>query len=126
MRLVPVLALVLAVLAGCDSAVVTPPAGPESLRVDFQTVFDDDRVRVELDGALVFDGRVTTDGALSLAESVDLSIPEGAHDLRVEVGGASAEAAFVAGDIVFVAVGYDPETRDVSLDLRSELFCCYL
>ena len=125
MRL-PLIAAALSLLAGCDSADPTAPLGPESLTVDFTTHFDDDLVRVNLDGVLIYEERLTTADVLSLAERAAFSIPEGEHRIRIEVEGrASAAATFEAGQTVFIGVRYDPEMRAVDLVPSAEVFCCY-
>lgn len=113
-------------LAGCDSAGPVAPSGSESLTVDLRTNFDNDLVRVKLDGALIYEGRVTTNLSQGLAERATFSVSEGEHHIRVEVGGrASAAATFEAGTAVFVGVSYNPELRDIDLDVSDEIFCCY-
>ena len=101
------------------------PSGPESLTVDFTTRFNDDLVRVELDGVLIYEERLTTTDVLSLAERVAFSIPEGEHRIRVEVAGRASAATFEAGETVFVGIRYDPGARSVDLALSDEVFCCY-
>lgn len=115
----------LSLLAACDSVGPAAPSGPESLTVDFTTHFDDDLVRVELDGVLIYEERLTTADVLSLAERVVFSIPEGEHRIRIEVAGQASAATFEAGQIVFIGVGYDPEEQDVELVPSDEVFCCY-
>lgn len=119
------LTVALLALSGCDSADPVAPSGPASLTVDFTTQFDDDLVRVELDDALIYEERLTTNDVLGLAERATFSIPDGRHRVRVEVAGRAESATFEAGATVFVGVSYDSGQRAAALALSDDVFCCY-
>ena len=118
MRLATLLALLL-VLPACDAAGFWETQERVPLRVDIQSEFADDRVRLEVGGVPVFDDRVTTEAVLSLAEIVRSNVPPGRTTLTVLVNG-EAETALeldpASGEVV--AVRFDGSA--VSAELLDE------
>ena len=107
MRLATLLSLLL-VLPACDAGGFWETAERVPLRIDVQTQFDDDRVRLEVGGVPVYDDRVTTEATLSLAEIVRTNVPPGATTLAVTVnGGPSAALELDPADGGVVAVSFD-------------------
>ena len=106
MRLATLLALLLTPLA-CDGAAwETTDRVP--LRIDIQSQFDDDRVRVEIGGVPVFDDRVTTMSARRLARVVEASVPPGETAIRATVNeGPSVRLDLDPAALGGVAVGFD-------------------
>jgi len=122
-RYFPLLLACCIVLAGCDSADLEAPSGPEAVRIDLQWNFEDDFVEIELDGDLVFAERVTTNDLLSLAKIVDYSLPAGEHTVHAVVNGRyHAAAQFVAGSIAVVAIRFDGGRKEVEIELSEEPF----
>ncbi len=111
-RLVALVAL-LGLATGCH--LLSPDAEGEiacatcrhAFEVHLNNGFDDDRVRVEIDGQTVFDERVTTDDVWSLAEVLKLQRPEGTHHIRAVVNGSEEGAAsFELDRELFIHVRY--------------------
>lgn len=112
MRLATLFALLL-VLPACDGAAWETDERV-ALRVDIQSQFDDDRVRVEVGGVPVFDGRVTTEDVLSLAEIVEAQVPPGETTLRATVNGAArAEVTLDPAALGGVAIGFDGQSVSI-------------
>lgn len=118
MRLATLLTLLL-VLPACDATGFWETTERVPLRVDIQTQFADDRVRLEVGGVPIFDDRVTTEDVLSLAEIVRSNVPPGPTTLVVRVNGGPEGTLDLdpSGDGV-VAVGFDGS--DVSVVLLEE------
>ena len=82
----------------------------QAFEVHLQSSFDQDHVRVELDGRTVFDGRVTTAHVAGLAERIELERPTGTHRIRVTVNDLEAvEKRFKLDERLTVAVQYYAE-----------------
>ena len=117
MRLATLLVLLLA-LPACDGA-AWETDDRVALRVDIQSQFDDDRVRVEVGGVPVFDDRVTTEALLSLAKIVEADVPPGETTLEATVnGGPSATLSLDPAAPGVVVIGFDG--RDVSVGLAEQ------
>ena len=113
MRLVPLLALLLA-LPACDAAAFWETDERVPLRVDIQSQFADDRVRVEVGGVPVFDSRVTTEPLLGVAQIVETEVPPGRTPITVTVNGeAPTVVELDPADPAALAVGFDGETVSV-------------
>ena len=79
-----------ALVAGGCSEPGTPSespsdAAPAYASLDLQTDFRNDEVRITLDGKPVFDARVTTDPARSLASRIAITSSPGLHRVQAEV-----------------------------------------
>ena len=96
----------LAVVAGCGLL----GENRQAFEVHLQSSFEDDHVRVEIDGQVVFDGRVTTAHVAGLAERIKLERPTGRHRIRVIVNDLEAvEKRFRLNERLTVAVQYYAE-----------------
>lgn len=105
-------ALALLVLgAGCELLPVNSSSpNAQAFEVHLQNNFDEDRVRVEIDGEVVFNDRVSTDYLWSLAEVVVLKAPEGKRRLRVVVNGSEeGKAQFNLDKKLYIGVRYYKE-----------------
>lgn len=112
MRLATLLALLL-VLPACDGA-AWESTDRVPLRIDIQSQFDDDRVRLEVGGVPVFDGRVTTEDVLSLARVVEASVPPGETVMEAIVNdGPRARIDLDPSAPGVVGVGFDGRTVSV-------------
>lgn len=108
------LVLFLVLVSGCEPFGVDPCAcSPEfqlDLEVHLGSDFNDDRVRVAIDGREVFDDRVTTNHVLSLAEVIELQRPPGRYRIDVQVNhDHQAWTTFDLDRPLFVGVGYHVE-----------------
>ncbi len=97
-------------ITGCDifySENVCESSPCESFQIHLNNNFDDDYVRVEIDGKPVFNKRITTDYVWSLAEIIELERPEGTHQIKVVVNeNEEAERSFVLDDKLYIYVRY--------------------
>lgn len=107
-------AFLLIIAAGCQ--VLPVENEPEcsncdrSFEVHINSNFDNDRVRIEIDGLTVFNERVTTNPVLSLAEIIELKRPAGVHRIRVVVNGSKAgEKTFSLDQKLYIQVRFYPE-----------------
>lgn len=91
MRLLALLLPFIVVLSGCGFVDLDPSGGTTGVALDLEvhltSQFNDDHVRVAIDGREVFDERVTTVDVLSLAEVVELKSSSGRHRIDVDVNG---------------------------------------
>ena len=104
--------LLAAVLAGCDAAGEAPEwTGPtHPLEIHLQNHFEDDHVRVAIDGRTVFEGDITTEYVWSLAKIVEVDVPVGEHRLTVTRNHVpTATALFVADQPLYIGVKYFEE-----------------
>ena len=84
--------------------------GQIELEVHLNNSFNDDRVRVKIDGHEVFDGRVTTNYVLSLAEVIQLTKSSGSHEIEVQVNdGDPSSTTFDLDHPLYILVRYYPE-----------------
>ena len=98
-------------LAACD----TGPVVNDTLIVDLGGAFSDTLVRVDVDGDLVVEDRVTTGSILATAGVFPVSLPAGRHRVRAVVeGGATGEITVDTGEVVTVVVYYNPDTDAVT------------
>lgn len=110
--------LLLLTLAGCDSdSLETIPEADRTIELHFQSFFTGQRAVVEIDGYRVFDGSLTTDNRLSLAEIAEVEVASGSQRLTVEVGGYSAATTFDVGDApVFIGIRFQAPIEDPPLE----------
>lgn len=77
------------------------------LEIHLTNSYEDDRVRVRLDGREVFDGRVTTDYTVSLAEVIHLKESAGPSEIEVLVNNThSASTTIDLDEPLFVQVQF--------------------
>lgn len=111
MRKISVLVLPLIILGGCKDNGSTLQPSPAVFRIDLQSQFLDDSVRVLVDTRIVFEGRVTTNYTLSLAKSLSVDASTGQHDVSVQVvhpyTGTEKDTAVIVKDTLTVAVNLD-------------------
>ena len=115
MRKISVLVLPLIILGGCKDSGSTLQPSPVVFRIDLQSQFLEDSVRVLVDSRIVFEGRVTTNFTLGLAKSLSVDPSAGQHDVRVQVvhpyTGTEKDTAVVVEDTLTVAVNLDERSR---------------
>ncbi|MGI9175509.1 MAG: hypothetical protein ACR2GR_09360 [Rhodothermales bacterium] len=96
----------LVVVAGCGLL----GEDQQAFEVHLQSTFKQDHVRVEIDGHVVFDGRVTSDPLVGGAEVIKLERPTGMRRIRVTVNDSEvAEERFKLEERLTVAVQYYAE-----------------
>lgn len=136
MRTLRLLSLFLIGLAatGCDSSnsggIEPIPGADRTLELHFQSWFTGERAVAHVNGYRVFEGELTTNAVLSLAEIAEVEVAEGEQRLRVTVAGYEATATFTVGDepmyvgVIFQAPIDDPpiEFIGVRLDVSDEPF----
>lgn len=115
MRKIGMLVLPFIIWGGCTDSgpsIHTPPA---VFRVDLQSQFFHDSVQVQVDGRIVFEGRVTTNNILSLAKSISVQATSGRHDVSVHVvhpyTGTEKDTTVFVKDTLTVAVNLDERSR---------------
>jgi hypothetical protein len=115
------LVLPLFILGGCKDNGVTLQPSPAVFRVDLQSQFLDDSVRVTVDNRKVFSGRVTTNYSLGLAKSISVDASIGRHNVLVQVihpyRGAEKDTTVSVMDTLTVAVTLDERSRTLYFHL---------
>lgn len=121
MRNVSILLLPLLILGGCNDNGSNLQPSPVVFRVDLQSQFFDDSLRVQVDGQMVFEGRATTDNILSLAKSISVNASSGRHHVHVEVAdpnaGTDKDTTVMVKDTLTVAVNLDERSRMLYFNL---------
>lgn len=102
--------LIVLSITGCDifyTENVCESRNCEQFEIHLNNNFDDDYVRVEIDGKPVFNKRITTDDVWSLAEIIELERPEGSHQIKVVVNeNEEGERSFELDDMLYIHVRY--------------------
>lgn len=123
--------LPLLLLASCDSGGVEPiPGADRTVELHFQSFYTGQRAVATINGYRVFDGRLTTEAVLSLAEIAEIEVAGGEQRLRVSVAGFEATETFTVGDEpVYVGIRFQAPIDDppvefigVRLDVTNERF----
>lgn len=126
-----ILAFFLLLLVGCDSGGLEPiPGADRTIEFHFQNWFTGERAVAEINGYRVFEGQLTTNAVLGLAEIAEVEVAAGEQRLRVSVAGFSATETFTVGDEpVYVAVRFQAPIEDppvefigVRIDVSDEPF----
>lgn len=116
---------------GCDtfySENVCESRNCEQFEIHLNNNFDDDYVRIEIDGKPVFNKRITTDYIWSLAEIIELERPEGTHHINVVVNGnEEGKRSFELDDMLYIHVRYYHEplpdsniSEGIKIDFNTE------
>lgn len=105
------LVTVLALASGCKLLPTEGEAGCTECELAFEVHvknnFQNDHVRLAIDGMVVFDERVTTNYVWSLAEIIKLKRPMGTHQVKVVVNGSEqGESTFELDRPLFIHVRY--------------------
>jgi hypothetical protein len=88
-----------------------------AIEVHLWQTYRSDRVEVTIDGQPVFSDEVTTDDVLSLAETIPVTLSEGAHRIGVTVNDSVEEVVkFSTRDLAVIAVSYSPEEQELTFD----------
>lgn len=130
------LALLLSLLlVGCDSngGIEPIPGADRTLELHFQSYYTGQHAVAEINGYRVFEGELTTNAVVGLAEIAEVEVADGEQRLRVSVAGYEATATFTVGDepvyvgVIFQAPIDDPpiEFIGVRLDVSEEPFFYY-
>lgn len=113
--------LPLLILGGCKDNGVALQLSPAVFRVDLQSQFLDDSVRLTVDSQTVFSGRVTTNSSLGLARSISVDANIGEHNVLVEVihpyRGAEKDTTVSVTDTLTVGVTLDERSRTLYFHL---------
>ena len=100
-------------LVACDAG----PVVNDTLLIDLGGAFSDTLVRVDVDGEVVVEDRVTTGSILATAGLFPVSLPAGRHRVRAVVEGRARGSVTVdTGEVEAVVVNYSPETGAVSFE----------
>lgn len=87
---------------------------PVEIEVHLWQTHDNDEVQIEIDDQVVFSDVVTTDGILSLAAKIPISVSEGSHRISVMVNNSAvAETVFRTQDLVVIAVSFSPSEETI-------------
>jgi hypothetical protein len=89
-------------------------------RIDLESDFRNDSVKVEFDSQSLFVGRVTTDHAVSAAwTSSRLDITAGIHTIKLTVytDSVSNQISTKIQDTVIVAVRYERQTKQINFQM---------
>lgn len=111
--LLPTLCVLL--LVSCTSGSDPEPVGENPdwnipLEIHVQSYFKDDRVRIELDEQVIFDGQASTSALLGVAERLVLKRDSGSHLLSVTVNSAvHTEEPFLLENALYIGIGYHDE-----------------
>ena len=94
------------------------PAEPVAIEVHLWQTYEDDEVRISIDGQVVFSDRVTTDDVLSLAARIPITVSSGSHRIGVLINrSVEEETTFHTKDVAVIAVTYIPAEDAVAFEL---------
>ncbi len=75
----------LLMIIGCENNIEKNKTPAIVLRIDLQSQFEDDSVRVMVDDTVAFEGRVRTETMLDVAKVVKFYVDSGPHYIHVQV-----------------------------------------
>lgn len=123
--------------ASCDSndsrGIEPIPGADRPVELHFQSWFTGERAIAEINGYRVFEGELTTNAVIGLAEIAEVEVAEGEQRLRIAVAGFEATTTFTVGDEpMYVGIILQPPVDDppvefigVRLDVSDEPFLYY-
>ena len=115
MNKLTLLVLPLLILCSCKDDGVSYHPSAAVFRIDLQSQFLDDSVRVAVDSRIVFSGRVRTNYSLSLAKSISVDANAGQHDVLVQLVDpfwpTQKDTTVIISDTLTVAVSLDERSR---------------
>lgn len=110
--LIPVL-----VINGCKKLDIE-----EELRIDIGTQFQNDFVRVKLDGDIIFSDTVSTNPIIGVSKVITIDYPIGKCDISVNVNGIEKKDKFRHEKNRFVYISYDQNTPVITIAYPSEKY----
>jgi hypothetical protein len=84
-----------------------------AVRIDIQSSFVADDVKIYIDNQKEFDNTITTNDVLSFAGGFSTVKSEGRHHLRVIIGGVEYNENFTLSNMLYIGINYDRQLKQV-------------
>lgn len=96
------------------------------LSVDFQSSFDNDHVRLVIEGSEMLDRNLQTNNLLGVCTDggqVSWALPSGEHTLTVTINGSTTNSTTVMLNRArYVGVGYNRQSNEITFQISDEPF----
>jgi hypothetical protein len=115
------LLVLLVFLTACEteSPTISPTSKTQLLEVHLWQVFEDDAVRVALDGEPIFEGVVSTNHIFTLAKRIPTRVAQGDHELKITVNKRWTGAVrFAVEKPLYIGVSFFRNRADGPFDFR--------